>query len=217
MKTYEILTRVEVHDEALLMRCARDQYDRDNGEGTGTEEIQNPGAALDELSHLGDPFLPSGPHGPYDCGVEILGREVREIAPDAPWTLAGTCERCKAPNVVLHVWQPERGGEEHVCRSCLLGLDKPVAPIPGFPVGGTVYHKDGDPTNNDLENLEVRDVPPCFPPQVAQAHAAELRAVLADLLEWRARRGAGGPEWTRAKALMTLIRDEEDAVREGKR
>jgi len=83
-----------------------------------------------------------------------------------------------------------------------------------------IHHKDGDPTNNDLENLEVRGVPPCFPPEVAQAHAAELRQVLADLLEWRARLNPGEPrhpEWREAKALMERIRDEEDAAREGRK
>jgi len=61
-------------------------------------------------------------------------------------------------------------------------------------------------------------VPPCFPPAAAQAHAAELRQALADLLEWEARvwKGNQNTAWKEARRLMKQIRDEEDAAREGR-
>lgn len=62
-------------------------------------------------------------------------------------------------------------------------------------------------------------IPPCFPRSVAVEHAGELRQVLADLLEWKARvwGESTSPHWRRAKALMDTIRDEEDKAREANR
>jgi hypothetical protein len=46
------------------------------------------------------------------------------------------CERCGGEAGALHVWEKPEGGEEHVCRGCLLGLGQPFEPVAGFPVGG---------------------------------------------------------------------------------
>lgn len=152
MKTYEIVTRVVVHDEAALMAAARRQYDLDNGEGADAEDILTPEAALQELSHLGEahPFVVGGVKAPLDCGVEILKRHIREVDP---------CPTC------THTTPDER----------------PPSP---------------------------------FPRSVAVEHAGELRQAVADLLEWATRNSWHGGPWRDAKALMTRIRDEEDAARE---
>lgn len=78
MKLYAVTTYVQVDDEALLIQCARDQFERDAGEGTGEKEITSVQDALIELVHLGDPFHPHGPRPALCCGAEIIDYDVRE-------------------------------------------------------------------------------------------------------------------------------------------
>lgn len=187
MKTYEILTRVVVHDEAAMLHAAREQFERTDGD---RDDIRSTADALEELSHLSEVRLNASDWpllgAPLDCGVEILQRHVREVEPttDEPKPYIGNCEHCGAARISLHVWQPEGGGEDFVCRACLAKLDRSPPP-------------------------------PLFPPEVAQAHAAELRSCLADLLNWGATTGCWTSKaWREARALMERIRDEEDAARE---
>lgn len=79
MKTFEIVTRVDVFDEETLLQHGRNQFGEDGGDPA---EIATAGDALGELSHLGAVKTDALGYcllSPLDCGVEVLRRDVREV------------------------------------------------------------------------------------------------------------------------------------------